>query len=181
MTQKATYLILLILFLSAAQAASYLETVGPWTVQFNCSENLSFQKEHNPPSEDGSSIDALYMLDGAGHQVGWFAFFSYAMLMKAGEENFDNILNAYLKSFKVTSPVKSSIDVDGTAGRMAEGYASDFSRKWRGAAWAYRPFFDSFTNTNMTRSYVALNCLLEQKDFEEIVGSAHVTYANATA
>ena len=171
---KIFYSVLLLALISTVQAASYQESVGPWTVQFNCTQNLSFQPEHNPPQQDGSSIDALYLVDGAGHQVGWFAFFSYATLMKAGEENFDNILNAYINSFKVTSPSKSSIEVDGTGGRMAEGYSSDLSRKWRGTAWAYHPSFDSFTNTEMTKSYVALNCLLEQEDFEEIMGSVRV-------
>jgi len=171
---KIFYLVLLLVLISIAPATSYQESVGPWTVQFNCTQNLSFQAEHNPPQQDGTSIDALYLLDGAGHQVGWFAFFSYAMLMKAGEENFDNILNAYINSFKVTSPSKSSIEIDGTAGRMADGYSSDLSRKWRGAAWAYHPSFDSFTNTEMTKSYVALNCLLEQEDFEEIIRSVRV-------
>ena len=93
---KIFYSVLLLALISAAQAASYQESVGPWKVQFNCTQNLSFQPEHNPPQQDGSSIDALYLVDGAGHQVGWFAFFSYATLMKAGEENFDNILNAYI-------------------------------------------------------------------------------------
>jgi hypothetical protein len=171
---KFFYSVLLLALIGAVQATSYQESVGPWTVQFNCTQNLSFQPEHNPPQQDGSSIDALYLVDEAGHQLGWFAFFSYATLMKAGEENFDNILNAYINSFKVTSPSKSSIEVDGTEGRMAEGYSSDLSRKWRGAAWAYHPSFDSFTNTEMTKSYVALNCLLEQEDFEEIIGSVRV-------
>jgi hypothetical protein len=107
-------------------------------------------------------------------KVGWFAFLSYSILMKAEEDNFDNILDSYTKSFKVTSPIKTSIDVDGTGGRMAEGYASDLSRKWRGAAWAYKPFFDSFTKADMAKSYVAFNCLLEQPNFEEIMGSVHV-------
>jgi hypothetical protein len=178
MIQKLFYFLFILAFLSVTQAASYKDSVGPWTVQFNCSQNLSLQSEHNPPQSDGSGIDALYLSDDAGHQVGWFAFFSYASLMKAGEDNFDNILNAYINSFKVTSPVKSSLDVDGSQGRMAEGYSSDFSRKWRGAAWAYKPAFDSFTNANMTKSYVALNCLLEQGDWEEIIGSVHVSLAN---
>jgi len=177
MIQKAALFLLILAALSCAEAASYRESCGPWTVQFDCSQNLSFQAEHNPPQQDGSSIDALYLADDAGHQVGWFAFFSYATLMKAGEENFDNILGAYINSFKVTSPVVSSIDVDGTEGRMAEGYSSDFSRKWRGAAWAYNSSLDSFTNTNMTKSYVAFNCLLEQEDFEQIMGSVHVSFS----
>jgi len=176
--RKIFYFLFIFAFFCAAEAASYKDSVGPWTVQFNCSQNLSLQADHKPPEQDGSSIDTLYLTDDAGHQVGWFALFSYANLMKAGEENFDNILNSYINSFKATSPVKSSIDVDGTQGRMAEGYSADLSRKWRGAAWAYKPSFDSFTNANMTKSYVALNCLLEQEDFEEILRSTHISYAN---
>ena len=103
---KIFYLVLLLVLISIAPATSYQESVGPWTVQFNCTQNLSFQAEHNPPQQDGTSIDALYLLDGAGHQVGWFAFFSYAMLMKAGEENFDNILNAYIRGFRKTNQSK---------------------------------------------------------------------------
>ncbi len=178
---RAPYFILLILCLGTAQAASYLEGVGPWTVGFNSSQNLSFQKEHNPPNEDGSSVDALYLVDEIGHQLGWFAFFSYSTLMKAGEENLDNILDAYIESFKVTSPVKTSLDVDGTPGRMAEGYSSDFSRKWYAAAWAYQPFFDSFTNTEMTKHYVAFNSLQELENFQEIISSVNVSLKGDTA
>lgn len=178
---RTLYFILLILCLGVAQAEYYIEDVGPWTVEFNSSQNLSFQKEHNPPGEDGSSVDALYLLDEVGHQLGWFAFFSYSMLMKAEEENFDNILNVYIESFKVTSPVKTSLDVDGIPGRMAEGYSSDFSRKWHGAAWAYKPFFDSFTNTEMTKHYVAFNSLQEVENFQEIISSVNVSLKSDTA
>jgi hypothetical protein len=171
---KIFYSVLLLALMGTAQAASYQESVGPWIVQFNCTQNLSFLSQQNPPQQDGSSTDILYLADEAGHQVGWFGFLNYAILMKASEENFDNILDAFISSLKVTSPNKSSIEVDGTEGRMAEGYSSDLSRKWRGAAWAYRPSFDSFTNTNMTKSYVSINCLLEQEDFEEIMGSVRV-------
>ncbi len=171
---KFFHSILLLVLISTASAASYQESVGPWTVQFNCTQNLSFLSQQNPPQQDGSSTDLLYLADEAGHQVGWFGFLNYAILMKASEENFDNILDAFITSLKVTSPSKSSIEVDGTEGRMAEGYSSDLSRKWRGAAWAYRPSFDSFTNTNMTKSYVSINCLLEQEDFEEIIGSVRI-------
>jgi hypothetical protein len=173
--KRILYLILLAMLIGEAQALTYMESVGPWEVKFNCSQSLTFQKEPGKPDQSGSSIDTLYLVDKAGHQLGWFALFSYSTLMKASEENFDNILDSYTKSFKVTSPVKTSIDVDGTSGRMAEGYSSDFSRKWRGVAWAYDPFFDSFTNSNMTKNYVAFNSLLEDVNFQEIVGSVHVT------
>jgi hypothetical protein len=169
------YLILLAALIGPSYAISYKENVGPWKVEFNCSQNLTFQKEPGKPDQSGSSIDTLYLVDKAGHQLGWFALFSYSTLMKASEENFDNILDSYTKSFKVTSPVKTSIEVDGTSGRMAEGYASDFSRKWRGVAWAYDPFFDSFTNSNMTKNYVAFNSLLEEANFQEIISSVHVS------
>ena len=170
------YLIFLAaLFTGLSHALPYKEKVGPWTAEFNCSQNLSFQKEPGEPDSSGSSTDAIYLMDEQGHQLGWFAFFSYSTLMRASEMNFDNILDSYTKSFKVTSPVKTSLDVDGTSGRMAEGYASDFSRKWRGVAWAYKPAFDSFTNNNMTKHYVAFNSLQEEANFQEIVGSVHVT------
>jgi hypothetical protein len=42
-------------------------------------------------------------------------------------------------------------------------------------SWAYDPFFDSFTNSNMTKNYVTFNSLLEEVNFQEIVGSVHVS------
>lgn len=169
------YLIFLSALVWPSYALSYKESVGPWTVEFNSFQNLSFEKEAGEPDSSGSSINAIYLADPQGHQLGWFAFFSYSTLMKASEENFDNILDSYTKSFKVTSPVKTTVEVDGTSGRMAEGYASDLSRKWRAVAWAYKPAFDSFTNTNMTKHYVAFNSLQDEADFKEIMTSVHST------
>jgi hypothetical protein len=117
----------------------------------------------------------MTLIDKAGHEVAWFSFRSYSNPQKASEDFLDNMLDRAVGLFKVTSPTKTSLTVDGSEGRMGEGYSSEFSRKWRGAVWPYQSTFDSFTNTNTTKHYIGFDSLQEQPEFEAIVNSLHVT------
>jgi hypothetical protein len=60
---------------------------------------------------------------------------------------------------------------------MGEGYSSVYSRKWRGVAWAYKPTFDSFTNTNVSKHFINFDSLQDPAEFDRIVASLHVTNA----
>ncbi len=168
-------MLVLMLLLSGTQASLYKKTAGPWIIEFNATPGMNARNQYEEPTEEGYSWWMMTLIDQAGHEVAWFTFRSYSNPQKASEDFLDQMLDRAIGLFKVTSPTKMSIAVDGTEGRMGEGYSSEFSRKWHGVVWPYRSQFDSFTNTNTTKHYITFDSLQEQGDFEGILNSLHVT------
>lgn len=158
-------------------ATTYHETAGPWIVEFDSSQSLTSRNEFEEPTESGYSYWMMYLIDEMGHEVAWFSFRSYSYPQKATSDFLDEWLDRAISVFQVTSPTKKSITIDGSQGRLGEGYSSWYSRTWRGIVYPYESYFDSFTNTNMTKHYVSFNSLLDPDDFQEIVDSLHVTNA----
>jgi hypothetical protein len=170
--------ILLLAMLTASTEAIVLkDSVGPWMIEFNSSERYNTRYEFQEPEQSGYSYWLLFLIDEAGHEVGWMSFRSYSYPQKASKDFLDEMLDQRLKYFQVTSPTKTSTIVDGTDARMGEGYSSAFSRKWRGAVWAYKPSFDAFTNTNMSKHFINFDSLQDPAEFDQIVNSLHVTNA----
>lgn len=170
-------LILTMLLISSSVAVQYKKTAGPWTVEFNGSAGYNTRNHYEPPTQEGFSWWLMYLIDPQKHEVGWFVFRSYSNPQKATEDSMDKMLDWAMDIFKVTSPDKTTMTVDGTEGRKAEAYSSVFNRKWRGVIYPYRPTFDNFTNSNMTFHFVGYNGLQDLPEFDSIVSSMKVTNA----
>ncbi|MDM7934576.1 MAG: hypothetical protein QUS08_04205 [Methanothrix sp.] len=168
-------LTLLMIVVPSSVAVPYKKTAGPWIVEFNASAGYNTRNHYEPPNQEGYSWWQMFLIDPVGHEVAWFSFRSYANPQKASEDFLDEMLDWATNLFKVTSPTKTSVTVDQTDGRMAEGYASEFNRKWRGVIYPYRSTYDSFTGTNTTKHFIGFNSLQDQPEFEAIVQSMHVT------
>jgi hypothetical protein len=168
-------LIILVFIISSTIAVPYKKTAGPWIVEFNATEGYNTRNHYEPPNQEGYSWWQMFLIDPVGHEVGWFSFRSYSNPQKASEDFLDEMLDWSMKLFKATSPTKSTINVDGTESRMAEGYASEFNRKWRGVIYPYLSSFDSFTNTNMTKHFIGFSSLQDRPEFENVTRSLHVT------
>lgn len=168
-------LLILALLLTGTEGTLYKKTAGPWIVEFNGTPGMNTRNQYQEPTQEGYSWWMMTLIDKAGHEVAWFSFRSYSNPQKASEDFLDNMLDRAVGLFKVTSPVKSSVTVDGTDGRQGEGYSSEFSRNWRGAVWPYRSEFDSFTNTNTTKHFIGFDSLQDPADFEAVTTSLHVT------
>ena len=179
MRRMILFMLLSALLFAGAEGTLYKKTAGPWIVEFNATPGLNLRNQDQEPTQEGYSWWMMTLIDKAGHEVAWFSFRSYSSTQKASEDFLDNMLDRAVGLFKVTSPTKTSITVEGAEGRMGEGYSSEFSRKWRGVVLPYRSQFDSFTNTNVTLHFIGFDSLQEQPEFEGIIGSLHVT--NVTA
>lgn len=173
--KKILCLILLFLLISTSAAVTYKKTAGPWILEFNASPDYNTRNHYEPPNQEGYSWWQTFLIDSQKHEVAWFSFRSYSNPQKATEDFLDNMLDWATGLFKVTSPTKTSVTVDGLEGRMAEGYSSQFNRKWRGIIYPYHPYFDNFTSSNMTQHYIGFNCLQDPPEFQAIIDSMHVT------
>lgn len=173
--KKLLCILVLVLLISTASAVIYKKTAGPWIIEMNASAGYNTRNHYEPPTQEGYSWWQMYLIDPQKHEVGWFSFRSYSNPQKATEDFMDSMLDWATQIFKVTAPTKTSITVDGTEGRMAEGYSSQFNRKWRGIIYPYRSAFDSFTNSNMTQHFIGFNSLQDPQEFQAIVDSMHVT------
>jgi hypothetical protein len=168
-------LLLVALLLTSSQGVIYKKTAGPWAVEFNATPGMNTRNHYEPPTQEGYSWWMMTLIDKAGHEVAWLGFRSYSNPQKSSEDFLDQWLDNTIGIYKVTSPVKTSLTIDGTDGRMGEGYSSVFSRKWRGAVWPNHPYFDNFTNTNMSKHFIAFDSVQDQGEFQTIVDSLHVT------
>jgi hypothetical protein len=168
-------LLLAAMLFTSSQAISYKKTAGPWTAEFNATPEMNTRNHYEEPTQEGYSWWMMTLMDKAGHEVAWLSFRSYSNPQKSSDDFLDQWLDKTIGIYKVTSPTKTSVTIDGTNGRMAEGYSSEFSRKWRGIVWPYRSYFDTFTNTNMTKHFIALDSLQDQAEFQYLVDSLHVT------
>jgi len=170
-------LLLATTLIACTEAMKLKDTAGPWIVELNSTQSYNTRSEFQPAEQSGYSYWMLFLIDEMGHEVGWISFRSYSYPQKATKDFLDEMLNQRIKYFQVTSPTKTSSEVDGTEARMGEGYSSVYSRKWRGVAWAYKPSFDSFTNTNVTKHFINFDSLQDPAEFEQIVASLHITNA----
>jgi len=171
------YIVFLALLIANAQAVENKIPAGPWTVEFNSSQSLKTQIQYGEPDDSGISYWIIQLIDEVGHEVASFTLFSSPILKEATNVFLDGQLDVGIKMLQVDSPTKTSITIDGTQGRMAEGYSSRYSRKWREIAYPYRPFFDSFTNTTMMKGWINFESLQDPTEFEEVVNSLHIIKA----
>ncbi|MDM7935527.1 MAG: hypothetical protein QUS08_09095 [Methanothrix sp.] len=141
---------------------------GPWVVEFNSSQRLE------ATAEISGKGWIITLIDGVGHEVAWFFLSSFSNLLSATDDSLDKMLDSFIESYRLTSPIKSSMIVDGTEGRYAEGYSSVEQRQWRMVLYPYRPFFDSFTGTNMSRERIGFSSIQDASGFQEIAESLRV-------
>lgn len=167
--------LIMALLLTGTQGTVYKKTAGPWIVEFNGTPGMNFRNQYEEPTQEGYSWWMMTLIDRAGHEVAWFSFRSYSSPQKASDDFLDSMLDRAISLFKVTSPTKSSITVDGIDGRLGNGYSSEFSRSWQGVVWPYNSQFDSFTSTNTTKHFISFDSLQDQPDFEATIASLHVT------
>ena len=104
----------------------YWFDLKPWTVELSSSQRLIAEKK----LISGSYLLNLY--DQEDHLVAWIATYSFRTLEQASNQNLDKMLDNEITIYQVTSPIKKSITIDGTQGRIAEGYSANYGRKWRG-------------------------------------------------
>jgi hypothetical protein len=175
--KRIVYIAFLALLIANVQAVGYKVPAGPWTVEFNSSQNLKTQIQYGEPDDSGISYWIIQLVDEIGHEVASITLFSSPILKEATNEFLDGQLDVGIKMLRVDSPTKTSIAIDGTQGRLAEGYASKYSRKWHEIVYPYKPFFDSFTNITMMRGWITFESLQDPAQFEEIVGSLHINKA----
>jgi hypothetical protein len=148
---------------------SYWFDLKPWTVEFSCSQRLIAEKE----LLSGNYLLNLY--DQDDHLVAWIATYSFRTLEQASNQNLDKMLDNEIALYQVTSPIKKSITIDGTQGRMAEGYSANYGRKWRGTAYPIGAKYDAFTGTNSTKNFATFDSLQDTDQFQEILNSIHVS------
>jgi hypothetical protein len=148
----------------------YYFVMGPWKVQFNSSQKLF-------PKIKGD--DMINLLDADDHLVAWFGLLSYDTPTKTDKVFLDKVLDTQIQALSVTSPVKKSIIMDDTEGRMAEGYSSAYSRKWHGIIYPVGAKYDAFIGDNSTKYFVIFSSLQDTDQFQEVMDSAHVTNSQA--
>jgi hypothetical protein len=141
----------------------------PWIVEFNSSQKLKAKTDIVGQS------NLINLFDRSDHLVAWIELTSSDTVLQATKMALDEYLDNAAGSFKVTSPTKKTVIIDGTEGRMAEGYSSQFSRKWRMIVFPFEAKYDPFTSTNTTKHIVALYSLQDQDQFKVIAESIHIT------
>jgi hypothetical protein len=149
----------------------YQVTAGPWIVEFNSSQSLKTRSEL---SKSGESW-LVTLVDGIGHEVAWFSLMTSANLLSATDDSLDKILDSFIESYQLTAPTKKPAKIEGINGRMAEGYSSSEQRPWRMILYPYKPFFDTFTNVDMSKNRIGFWTIQDLPEFSEIVESLHVT------
>jgi hypothetical protein len=140
----------------------------PWLIEFNCSQELKAEIE----LEDIGYV--LYLYDREGHRVAWISTYKFNRITEVNNQYLDGMLDILASNYQVTSPTKKSIIVDGTQGRMAEGYSSFYGRKWRGFFYPLGAKYDSFTGKNSTKYFIEFDSLQDLDQFNEIANSIHV-------
>jgi hypothetical protein len=148
----------------------YFFVVGPWKVEFNLSQKVF-------PKIKGN--EAIKLFDANDHLIAMVQLLSYGSPAKTDKVFLDTVLDTQVQAFSVTSPVKKSVVMDETNGRMAEGYSSSESHKWQCVIYPVGAKYDSFIGANSTKHFVIFNSFQEPDQFQEIMGSAHVTNSEA--
>lgn len=143
----------------------YFFVVGPWKVEFNLSKKVF-------PKITGNQ--AIKLFDVSDHLVAMIQLLSYGSPAKTDKVFLDQVLDTQVQAFSVTSPVKKSVVMDRTNGRMAEGYSSTESRKWQCVIYPVGAKYDAFIGANSTKNFVIFNSFQEPDQFQEILESIHV-------
>lgn len=152
----------------------YKIDLGEWFITFKSSAEISnFDK--NVDYGANKDMDTVLLYDNKSHEIGWISIFSFPQLLTVDDSRFDGNLDSLIDSFKVTSPTKKKIVIDGTSGRRADGYSSDLYRDWHGAVYGYDPQWDDFTGTNTSHYLILCSTVLSESMFKEMIDSIHVT------
>jgi hypothetical protein len=143
----------------------YYFVVGLWKVEFNLSQKVF-------PKIKGN--EAIKLFDANDHLVAMIQLLSYGSPAKTDKVFLDKVLDTQIQAFSITSPVKKSVVMDRTNGRMAEGYSSSESHRWQCAIYPVGAKYDSFIGANSTKNFVIFNSFQEPGQFQEILRSMHV-------
>jgi hypothetical protein len=161
-------------FHASKPEGGYRIELGEWFITFTSSEEIG-KFVTNVNTGANKDIDTVLLYDNKSHEIGFISIFYFPQLLTMDDSRFDGNLNVLIDQFKVTSPVKKKIVIDGTSGRRADGYSSVFYRDWHGAVYAYDPQWDDFTGTNTSHNMVMFHTILSESMFKEMIDSIHVT------
>lgn len=158
-----------------------MELLGPWTVEFNTSEELYAEKLHLDPSEgfagiemEGFDIWGLSLIDSMDHEVGALMIIDSPRATVVNEETLDDLIDSVLDEFDVVMPAKTAMEIDGTSGRQGVGYSPMYKRDIRSAAYPFQPYYDSFYSQNVSKSLIYYMDLNNENEFSEVISSLHV-------
>ena len=159
------------------------EILGPWTVQYNTSEDLSTEKMHIDGSEseallgmnvEGLDLWGVSLIDNMSHEVGALIVIDLPRATTTNPEMMDDLIKSVLNEFNVNLPTNSGLEIDGTSGRQGVGYSSLYNRDIRVAAYPLKPYYDSFYSQNVSKSLVYYTDLNNENEFNEVISSLHV-------
>ncbi len=168
-------LVTAMLLIATVQATRYQENAGPWTIEFNSSQSLTFQKQQMDDPM-GTSGWAISLIDNENHEIGGFGLYDSKTAIPIDNTVLDGALDGALQGgYKVSSSMKSPVKVDGTEGRQAEGYAPTFKRTVRAVIYPYKSHYDSFYSQNVATNIILYSSMLDIGGYNEITNSLHVT------
>lgn len=160
-----------------------MEILGPWRVEFNSSEKLSSEEFHfdeeNSEEFFGMSIEGMEMwamglIDSMEHEVAFLWIMDLERASTTNDEMLDELMDSTLSEFGVDTTTKSTIQIDGNRARSAIGFSSMYNRNIQAFAYSYEPYFDSFYNQNVSKSFIYGIDFREVKEDNDLIESLHV-------
>jgi len=159
-----------------------MEILGPWRVEFNSTEKLSSEEYHfdMENSEDlfGMSIEgmemwAMALIDSMDHEVAFLWIMDLDRATTTDDEILDELMDSTLSEFGVDTSIKSTMEIDGNKARRAVGFSSMFNRNIQAFAYSYEPYFDSFYNQNVSKSFVYGVDFRDANEYNDVIESLH--------
>ncbi len=160
-----------------------MEILGPWKVEFNSTEKLSSEEFHfdEENSEDffGMSIEgmemwAMALIDSMDHEIAFLWIMDLDRASTTNDEMLDELMDSTLSGFEVDTSIKSTVEIDGNRARRAVGFSSMYNRNIQAFAYSYEPYFDSFYNQNVSKSFIYGIDFREAKEDNDLIESLHV-------
>jgi hypothetical protein len=165
------------------ELSHHMELLGPWSVEFNTSEELSTEKMYFDAGKgegvmgiklEGLELWGITLIDSMDHEVGALFIMDMPRAVVMNKEDLDGLIDSVLSEFKVDVPTKTDIEIDGARGRQGIGYSSSYKRDIRAATYPYEPYYDSFYNQNVTKSIIYYADLKDANEYNEVARSLHV-------
>ena len=158
-----------------------MELLGPWTVEFNTSEELYAEKMYLDAGEgllgmdiEGFELWGLSFIDSMDHEVAVLMIMDFPRATVMNEVMLDDLIDSVLSEFQVSVPTKTALEIDGTSGRQGVGYSTMYNRDFRAAAYPFKPYYDPFYGQNVSKSLVYYFDLNNEDEFNEVIDSLHV-------
>ncbi len=151
----------------AASAYSYKIESGPWVVKFNSSQKLIDSSQNV-----GGSAEVIKLIDQDENLVAWINLYSFSTQLYV-DSYLDTLMNISIRSMQITNATEGSSAIDGSVGKVAEGYSSKYNRIWRGIAYPFKAKYNAFAGTNTSKYFVTFSSLQEPDQFKEIKESFH--------